>query len=463
MSKSWNISRRTMLRGLGTAVALPMLDAMGGAGALAATTGRAAGAAGGVGGAAGAIPTRMAWFFIPNGVNMEFWRPTASGALPGTLPPTLAPLARAKDYLTVMSGLTLDNARGKGDGPGDHARSAAAFLTGAHPVKTAGANIRIGISADQVIAQSVGSATRFPSLELGLDRGDTAGNCDSGYSCAYVSNISWRTDTTPMPKEINPASLFDRMYGTGDKETIETREKRNKFRKSILDFVGDDAKRLQAQLGRDDQHKLDEYQTSLREIEKRIEKARAGETNIPKPEMARPDGIPKDMGEHMKLMCDLLWMAWRTDMTRISTVMVARDGSNRSYPWLGVKEGHHSVSHHGRAPEKIEAIRKIDLFHMQLFANFVERLRTTPEGNGNMLDHTLIMLGSGIGDGDRHNHDDLPVVTVGKGGGIVTPGRHLQFARNTPLCNFYLSMIHGMGVKQERFGDSDGALKGLTV
>jgi hypothetical protein len=413
-----------------------------------------------LGGAASAVsPTRVAWFFIPNGVNLPNWQPTTTGA-GFELPPTLQPLKSVKEYLNVYTGLTLDAGRPHGDGPGDHARSAASFLTGAHPFKTSGSNIHLGVSIDQVIAQKMGQTTRFPSLELGLDRGDRAGNCDSGYSCAYVSNISWRSENTPMPKEMNPATLFDRMFGAGDKES---RQRHLKYRKSILDFVADDSRRLSSQLGKSDQHKLDEYQSSIREIEKRVERARLDDLNLPQPSMPRPDGIPGDMAEHMKLMCDLLWLAWRTDMTRVSTVMVARDGSNRTYPWLGVKEGHHSCSHHGRDPEKIASIQKIDHFHMQMFAYFMEKLRSTPEGDGNMLDHTLVMMGSGLGDGDRHNHDDLPIITCGKGNGIVTPGRHLKYDRNTPLCNLYLNRLEGMGVKQERFADSTGRLKDVTV
>jgi hypothetical protein len=451
------LSRRTVLRGFGTALTLPLLDAMTGGVARAATAALGKSAA-----ANPASPTRVAWFFIPNGVNMPYWTPAKAGAI-GELPPTLAALEPVKNYLTSFSGLTLDNGRAKGDGPGDHARSAASFLTGAHPYKTAGANIKLGVSVDQAIAQQIGNRTRLPSLEIGLDRGDRAGNCDSGYACAYVANISWRSDTTPMPKEMNPAPLFDRLFGTGDKESVEARHKREKYQKSILDFVADDAKRLSAELGKSDQHKLDEYQTSLREIEQRIDRQRLDEQSLPKPDMARPDGVPGNMAEHMKLMCDLLWLAWRTDSTRVATVMVARDGSNRSYPWLGVKEGHHAVSHHQNQADKIAAIRKIDAFHVTLFADFIKRLKETPEGNGNMLDNSLIMLGSGLGDGNRHNHDDLPIITLGKGGGVLTPGRHLQYARNTPLCNLYLTMMDSMGVKHDRFADSNGRLEGLKA
>jgi hypothetical protein len=458
------VSRRSVLRGLGTTVALPFLDAMAGGSLARAATAGVTKAAANAAAAATASPTRVAWFFIPNGVNMQNWRPSAEGAL-GALPPTLAPLKASKEYLTVLSGLTLDNARAKGDGPGDHARSAAAFLTGAHPRKTAGSNIKLGVSADQVIANAIGTNTKLPSLEIGLDRGDRAGNCDSGYACAYVSNISWRSESAPMPKELNPASLFDRLFGAGggDKHSAEAREKRLKQRKSILDFVADDSRRLAQQLGKDDQRKLDEYASSVREIEKRVDKARELDKQTVRPDMPRPDGVPGDMAEHMKLMCDLLWLAWRTDQTRVATCMIARDGSNRSYPWLGVKEGHHSVSHHGRNPDKLDAIKKIDLFHLQMFAYFVDKLRTTKEGDGNMLDHSLIMLGSGISDGDRHNHDDLPIITLGKGNGLITPNRHVTYPRNTPLCNLYLHVIQGMGAKEQRFGDSDGKLPKLTA
>ncbi len=417
------ISRRTMLQGLGVAVGLPFLDAMVPGSVLNAAQAAGTTAAG----AAAVAPTRMGFFFIPNGVNIPYWTPTKEG-FDFDLTPTLEPLKAVKNDCMVLSGLTLDNARAKGDGPGDHARSAAAFLTGAHPYKTSGANIKLGISVDQVAANMIGSQTRLPSLELGLDKTQTAGNCDSGYSCAYVSNISWRSDTTPVPKEVDPASLFDRLFGAGnDKAAAETRAKRAMYRKSILDFVADDAKRLDRQLGHADQQKMDEFETSIREIEKRIMMMQKQEREQKPPDMARPEGIPGDMTDHMRLMCDLLVLAWQMDITRISTVMVARDGSDRHYRWLNITEGHHTCSHHG------------------------------------MLDHSMIMLGSGISDGDRHNHDELPIVLAGKGGGFIKPGRHIRFPRNTPLCNLYLSMLENMGVKQERFGDSNGKLSTLML
>src|SRR5215212_4920194 len=316
------ISRRKMLRGLGVAVSLPFLDAM-----VPGTVVNAAQAAGTTAAAGAAVaPTRMAFFFIPNGVNIPYWTPNKEG-FDFDLTPTLEPLKAVKNDVMVLSGLTIDNARAKGDGPGDHARSAAAFLTGAHPYKTSGANIKLGVSIDQVAADKVGGMTRLPSLELGLDKGQLAGNCDSGYSCAYVSNISWRSETTPMPKEVDPGSLFDRLFGAGnDKAAAESRAKRYLYRKSILDYVADDAKRLNRQLGKADNQKMDEFATSIREIEKRIVMMQKQEAEQKKPDMSRPDGIPGDMTEHMKLMCDLLVLAFQMDITRFSTVMVARDG-----------------------------------------------------------------------------------------------------------------------------------------
>jgi hypothetical protein len=335
-------------------------------------------------------------------------------------------------------------------------------LTGAHPYKTAGADIRVGVSVDQVAAERVGQFTRLPSLEVGLDKTQTAGNCDSGYSCAYTSNISWRSANSPVPKEVDPGALFDRLFGSEDsRQNAEVRAKRLRYRKSILDLVAEDTKQLQRQLGKADQRKLDEFSTSLREIERRVQMARSAKADEPKPDYQRPDGIPGEMTEHMRLILDLVALAYQMDITRISTVMVARDGSNRPYPWLGITEGHHSISHHGRKKENIERIQKIDQYHIQQFAYFLEKLESIKEGEGTLLDNCMIMLGSGIGDGDRHNHDDLPVLFAGKGGGAVPAGMHLHYPQNTPLCNLYLSMLNHMGVRTDRFGDSTGPLKGM--
>jgi len=457
MSSKPKLSRRTLLRGLGTAVALPMLDAMLPDSGIvqAAVTGRP--------NVAGA-PVRSAFMFLPNGVNYPEWLPKGEGAN-YTFSKLLAPLEKIRADVNILSGLTLDNARAKGDGPGDHARSAAAFLTGSHPNKTAGRDIRLGVSIDQVMANQIGGVTKLPSLELGLDKGQIAGECDSGYSCAYVSNISWRSETSPMPKEIDPRSLFDRLFGANGPDTGKAdTAKLVRQRKSVLDYVAEDTKRLQAKLGASDKHKLDEFTTSIRSIEKRIDFAKAQDAAAPviKPTLERPDGIPGTTQAHMRLMVDLLVLAFQMDLTRVATVMVARDGSNRNFPDLGITEGHHSLSHHSGNPKKIEAIQKIDIFHMEQFAYFVERLKSVSEGGGTMLDNTMLMCGSGIGDGNRHNHENLPIVWAGKAGGQVKTGRHIAYERNTPLCNLYLNMLQMAGGKAERFGDSDGMLKQLS-
>lgn len=437
---SRGISRRTVLRGIGATIALPLLEAM---------TAHAA---------AAAAPRRMAMFFLPNGMWMPSFTPANAGA-GFDLPPTLEPLAALKSEITVLSGLALDNARAKGDGPGDHARSAAAFLTGAHPYKTAGSNIRVGVSMDQVAAERIGHQTRLPSLELGLDKTAPAGNCDSGYACAYVSNIAWRSETTPVPKMIDPSLVFDRLFGA---ESEESRAMRLLQRKSILDFVAEDANALHRQLGKNDQNKLDEFTTSIRDVEKRITRAQAEQVPAKPVGVSRPEGIPAEFAEHIRLMMDMLVLAFQLDLTRVSTFMIARDGSDRRYSWLGVTEGHHTVSHHGRDKQKVEAIRKIDRFHVEQLAYFLGRLKSIREGSGTLLDSSMVMLGSGIGDGDRHNHDDLPILMAGRGGGAISPGRHLQFSRNTPLCNLYVSMLDAMGTPVKRFGDSTGPLKGLA-
>ena len=466
MSTRHPISRRTVLRGLGAAVALPLLDAMIPAGGFARSA--IAGAAGTGGGATTAAghPLRMAAIFMPNGVYWPDWTPAGTGK-DYQFSRTLEPLAAVKDDVLVLSNLGLDSAKPKGDGPGDHARSSAAFLTGAHPFKTAGSNIKLGVSADQVAAREIGHFTRLPSLELGLDRGGNAGECDSGYACAYTNNVSWSSDTTPVPKENDPGAVFDRLFGKpGEKDDEAGRQKRLRYRKSILDLVAEDARSLERTLGAGDRRKLDEYATSIREIEKRVEVARAqnAEQVAPPAGASRPGGgIPQDVAEHFRLMWDLLALAFQTDVTRVSTMMIGRDGSERSYNNLGISDGHHSLSHHQRQGAKVDQVQKIDRFHVEQFARFVQKLRDTREGEGSLLDNCMILCGAGIGDGNRHNHDALPVLLAGRGGGTIAPGRHVRYAENTPLCNLYVSMLDRMGVKAPRFGDSTGPLGELTV
>jgi len=441
------LPRRTFLKGVGTVIALPVLEAMMPASASA---------------AAKKPPLRMLFMSVPNGVHMQAWRPGEEGPL-GELPATLEPLTGVKDYMNVLTGLTQHHARPNGDGPGDHARSAAAFLTGCQPRKTNGADIKVGISVDQFAAQNNPARTRFPSLELGLERGAQAGNCDSGYSCAYSSSISWASETTPVAKEVDPRLVFDRLFGNGDSaEETEARIKRERYRKSILDFVMEDAKRLQAQLGVKDQQKLDEYLTGVREIEKRIELASKANIQGVAGGATRPSGIPSDYAEHAKLMQDMLFLAFRGDLTRISTFMWANEGSNRPYRQIGISDGHHDLSHHQGDAAKHEKLKQINRFHIQNLAYFAEKLKNTPEGEGTMLDNCMIVYGSGISDGNRHNHDDLPVLLLGRGGGTIQTGRHLVYPQNTPMNNLFLSMLDRMNIECQSLGDSQGRLEKLT-
>lgn len=443
------IPRRRFLRGLGTAMALPALEAMAPRPALAAAATRP--------------PVRMAFLYVPNGVHMPAWKPAAEGAA-YELTPTLAPLAAVRSKLNVLSGLAHDKARANGDGPGDHARSAAAVLTASQPYKTNGADIRVGVSVDQVAAQQVGKATVFPSLEIGIDRSAQAGNCDSGYSCAYSSNISWSSPSTPVAKEINPRLVFERLFRNGDEVEIDARQaKQNRYRKSILDFVMDDAKQLQKQVGNHDRAKLDEYFTSVSEIEQRLLRFELGEAATV-PGAQRPEGIPSLYSEHVDLMADMLLLAFQTDMTRISTFMFANEGSNRSYPEIEVAEGHHNISHHQGDPQKQAMIQKINLLHTARLARFLEKMDAVREADGSsLLDNSMVVYCSAISDGNRHNHDDLPVILAGGAGGVVRTGRHIVYDKNTPMANLYLAMLDTMGIELAEFGDSTGHLNGLTA
>jgi uncharacterized protein DUF1552 len=448
MSKDLTISRRTLLQGLGVAVALPSLEAMMpplSFGAEAATP---------------AAPKRLAFLYVPNGVHMADWRPRTVGA-DFELPPTLEPLRPFRGDVNVLTGLTCDKARPNGDGPGDHARAMSAYLTGCQPVKTHGANIRVGVSADQVAAQRVGRATRLPSLEIGCESGGQAGNCDSGYSCAYSANLSWRSESTPNPKEVNPRLVFDRLFaGQSRDEAAAARARRERYNLSILDFVTEDARRLSDRVGANDRRRLDEYLTSVREIETRL--ARASQPDGPTTTAVRPTGVPSNFGEHIRLMTDLLVLAFQGDVTRIATFVYAIEGSNRSYRLINVSEGHHDLSHHQNDRAKQAKIAQINRFHVTQFAYLLERLRSVREGNSTLLDSCMIVYGSGNSDGNRHNHDDLPILLAGKGGGTITAGRHVRFPRETPVTNLYLSLLDRMGASVPRLGDSTGRLSSLS-
>jgi len=445
------ISRRTVLRGLGAADALPWLEAM---------TPRS------LADGAGAIepPRRMIFCYVPNGMHMPEWTPGEEGEL-GTLPPILQPLDAYRSEMSVLSGLTLNGGRALGDGPGDHARAVASFLTSAHPYKTGGKDIRNGISVDQVAAQAVGHRTRFASLELGCDPSAQSGQCDSGYSCIYSSCMSWRSPTAPMIKEINPRAVFDRLFGSGNgPQDAATRARRDERRKSVLDFVAEDARDLRGRLGDADQRKLDEYLFAVRQIERRVdesEKLRAPEGPEIDAEFPRPAGTPREYDAHVHLMMDMMVLALASDATRILSFMFTNAGSNRSYPAIGVTSGHHELSHHGRSAEKQAAIARINRHHVGLLAYLLERLRAVKEQDATLLDRSMIVYGSGISDGDRHNHDDLPILLVGRGGGSIKSGQHIRYPAETPLANLYLALLHRMGVENAACGDSTGPLEGL--
>jgi hypothetical protein len=403
---------------------------------------------------------RMAFLFVPNGINMSDWTPAVEGA-GYQLPYILEPLAKVRKNVSILTGLAQKNAFALGDGPGDHARSAAAWLTGVHPRKTSGADIRAGISADQVAAQRLAKLTPFPSLELGCERGAQAGDCDSGYSCAYSSSISWRGESTPVAKEINPRLVFERLFGNGNPdEATESQTLRQRYKRSVLDFVLEDANDLRLQLGNRDRQKLDEYLTSVREIEARLD--RFDKANVQVDGGVRiPTGVPKDYEEHLRLMADMMVLAFQTDLTRVSTFMFANEGSNRSYRMIGVGEGHHDISHHGRDPEKLRKKREIDRFHSTQLAYLLERMDSIKEPEGTLLENSMVVYGGGISDGDRHNHDDLPILLAGGAGGKVPTGRHIRYPNGTPMNNLFLSMLDRLGIPAETLGDSTGKLQGL--
>jgi hypothetical protein len=442
------IPRRTFLRGLGTIMALPMLDAMLPITALAQSAKKVR-------------PNRMAFLFLPNGMHMPDWTPTTEGA-GYALPYTLEPLKNVKESVSVLTGLAQHNAFALGDGGGDHARSTAAWLTGCHPHKTDGADIRNGISADQLAAQKIGHKTLFPSLEIGCERGAQAGNCDTGYSCAYSSSVSWRGEATPVAKEVDPRAVFERLFGSGDPgETAESRRRRDIYKHSILDFVLEDATRLKSRLGVHDQSKLDEYFTGVREIEQRLVRTERSNLAQRLAGSDKPTGIPGDYSEHIRLMYDMTVLAFQSDLTRICTFMLANDGSNRSYKLIDIPEGHHDLSHHGGDAEKQKKIREINRFHITQLAYFLEKLKSIKEGEGTLLDNSMIVYGAGISDGNRHNHDDLPILLAGTGGGTIKSGRHVRYPNETPMTNLFLSMFDRMGIPAEHIGDSTGRLQQL--
>lgn len=437
-----HVPRRAFLKGVGASIALPLLDAM--TPALGAYR----------------APVRLAFVYVPNGVVMESWTPASTGA-GFEMPRILKPLEPLRGDFLVLSGLDDHNGQALGDGAGDHARAGASFLTGVHCRKTAGADVRGGVSADQVAARRIGSLTRFPSLELGCEDSRTVGNCDSGYSCAYTNSISWRTETMPMPPEVNPRMVFERLFGSDDQGlSAEGRARRLRYRKSILDFVREDAQGMAARLGPADRRKLDEYLYAVREMEKRIETAENAAGSVA-PGIEKPAGIPLTFQEYAGLMFELQAVAFRTDMTRISTLMLGREGSMRVYPEIGIPDPHHPLTHHNNDAGWIEKVTRINTFHMEILAAHLRRLKSMAEGDSTLLDNTLIVYGSGLADGNRHSHRDLPILLAGRGGSAVRPGRHIRFPKGTPATNLYLTLLDAIGVSEERIGDSTGRLAQL--
>lgn len=447
--KTTKLSRRTFLSGLGVSIALPWLESMGPltSWATAATTGVTE----------QIIPNRMAFLYSPNGKIMERWTPEQVGAN-FELTEILKPLQNVKDKTLVLSGLTADKARANGDGGGDHARAMAAYLTGAQPRKTSGTDIHAGISVDQAAAVQIGDQTRLPSLELGIEKGYRAGNCDSGYSCVYSATMSWKSATQPLPKEVNPKLAFERLFST---EPNAQKLQRDAERKSILDFVKQDSQDLLHKVSGNDVRKLDEYFSAIRDIEKRIESSEKFPP-IQSPDFNVPKDTPKDFQEHVRLMLDLIVLSFQTDITRIVTFALANEGSNKTYPTLSITDGHHNLSHHGGDTAKIDKIRKINIFHIEQLAYLLEKLDAIPEGEGTLLDHSMICYGSGNSDGNRHSHHDLPVLLSGGGCGTVQGGRHIQYPKETPINNLWLSMLNRMDVNLQQLGDSTGTLKGLS-
>jgi hypothetical protein len=435
------LGRRTFLQGVGAAVALPFLDAM--APAMS---------------AAPKAPVRMAMVYVPNGIIMNEWNPAAEGAL-GTLGRVLKPMEPLKDDILLLGNLTHNGGRALLDGAGDHGRCCGTYLTGVH-VKKSLSDIHAGISFDQIIANQVGGKMRFPSLEVGMEDGRQAGDCDSGYSCAYTNNLAWKSDTVPLPPTLNPRDLFERLFGDGVILSPEARKRQAVYRRSILDFVNDSTRSLETRLGPSDRRKLDEYLSAIREIERQIETAEATNAQID-PKMDKPYGIPADFAEHFKLMTDMITVAFQADMTRIVTFLVTREGSSRAYREIDIPDGHHPLTHHRNQPDLIEKVTQINTYHVTQFAKWANKLKNTKEGDSNLLDSSMIVYGAGLSDGNRHLHEDLPTMIAGSAGGAFKTGRYIEYRRETPMCNLFLTMMDRMGVHIEEFGDSTGRVTGL--
>jgi hypothetical protein len=443
-----HLSRRTLLRGLGSAVALPMMDAMVPALAAPARTN-------------GSKAVRMAITYVPNGMTMADWTPKTTGK-GFELTPILKPFEPFRDDMFVLSNLMDHNGKALGDGGGDHARAGGSFLTGVHPKKSA-TEVRVGISVDQVAAEAIGGETRFRSLELGCEDSRTVGNCDSGYSCAYTNSLSWRGPSTPNPPETNPRAVFERLFGSDDITLpSEVRAKRRQDRKSILDMVQNDVRRIEGSLGPADRRKMDEYLTAVREIERRIQSAEKERAIEVTPDFEKPAGVPFEYPEYAKLMFDLAALAFQADLTRVVTIVMGREGSLRTYNHIGIPDGHHPLSHHGNRPDWLAKMSVINQHHAQLYTHFLAKLKRTEDGDGTLLDHSMLLYGSGLSDSNRHLHDNLPIALFGRGNGSLKPGSHIAYEQPTPMTNLYLTMLDRMGVRPEKLGDSTGKVEHLS-
>ncbi|MFK8112621.1 MAG: DUF1552 domain-containing protein [Rubripirellula sp.] len=435
------IPRRTLLRGVGTALALPLLDAM-----IPSMTASAETVA---------DPTnlrRLGYLYMPMGYNPAAWTP--KGDRLDELPSSLESLAGVKDQVAIVSGMDLQNAY-----PGSHATSNSAFLSAASAKLTESTDYYLGTTVDQIAAKQIGTKTQLPSLELSMDLLSTVGQCDNGYACVYQNNLSWSSPTTPLPSEAHPRIVFETLFGDGG--TPEERKLALKKRASLLDSVNKEIRRLKQRVGASDRNKIDGYLESIREVERRIASAETTAKDNPLPDLDRPVGVPAAFADHARLMFDLQLLAYQGDITRVITFQLAREASTRTYPEIGVPDPHHPITHHGNNPEKLAKVAKINQFHVSLFADFLEKMKATPEGEGNLLDHSLFLYGSGMGDSDSHDHSNLPIIVAGGAAGNMQGGRHLKFEKPTPLANLHLTLLNKVGVPLETFADSNGKVDEL--
>jgi hypothetical protein len=441
-----HLPRRTVLRGLGATIALPLLDSM-----VPAATAQSRTAARGT--------RRLAVVYVPNGMNMAQWKPKTEGS-DFDLPSILEPLGAHRRQVLVLSGMSnLQADPLPGEGLGDHSRAQSVFLTGVHPKKTEGADIRAGISMDQIVAREMGKETELASLELALEDVDLVGGCEDGYSCAYAGTIAWRSPTQPLPMTAQPRAVFERLFGAGESLDRAARLERIQMDRSILDMVSGELRQLQKTLGAGDRVRVGDYLESVRDLERRIQRAEEQSGRGELPVTQQPQGVPESFSDYAKLMFDLNVLAFQADLTRVSTFLMGREKDGRTYAEIGVPDPHHPVSHHQNRPEMLEKLRKINTFHMELFAYFVEKMARTQDGDGSLLDHALLMHGAGMSNSDTHYHHDLPIVLAGTAGGRIESGRYLALPPETPLANLHLTILDKMGVAVERFGDSNGKIE----